>query len=156
GYRPRSGTPAPRGGADMATQTQRPLTFALLAALALARPAPAQSLPPAPIPVPSPSDNAGPPIGLGRPVPVPSPPPPQFVVPPPAPPPGPILADPYAMPLGCESVFFTWQLEFLVPTVKNQLTGSVTLANNVTYPVAVPRSELDWVLAPSFILGYRL
>src|SRR5262249_30576079 len=151
-------------GLAMTTRFPSVLTLAaLVGALALTSPAPAQNLPAAPVPVapsgdaPPPRGLIGPPVDLGRPLtdapaaapPIAGPPPP------PAPPPGPLCNDP-CTPLDCEVLFFSTELAVLFPTVKSHLAHDVTLPNGVTYHVDVPRSELPALVAPDFIIGFRL
>jgi hypothetical protein len=133
--------------------------LAIVAAVLMARAAVGQGLPPAPVPVP-PGDA---PI-LGRPIPataptLPPPPPP----PPPGAPPQPLYARDNPENLGLygapapETLFFTWELQFVGPAIKNRLIGSnVPLSDGTTDTITVPAADLDWTASPSFELGYRL
>ncbi len=132
------------------------LTAMLLSAAALIAPSmvAAQSSSPAPVPVlpppaPAPVPSAptfGPPVTA----PFPGPPAPPF---PQQTDPGPNgCAD---SPSGDQGLFFNTELEFLKPSVKNRLSGTITAPDGSTNTVLVPQQSLDWTVAPRFELGYR-
>jgi hypothetical protein len=146
-------------------------SLAGLALLATAAPAWSQTLPGTPVPIsPPPAGGAlvpagPPPVGLGTPLPVPASPPPSappapIFVPPPlppaAPPPTPAIE---LAPLGfsgCEVPFFAVEFDVLQPTVNNKLHNIIVHSDGTVDAINVPRTDLDWTVAPSFIAGLRL
>jgi hypothetical protein len=126
-----------------------------------------QTLPPSPVPVTAPDGpRADAPI-LGRPIPAGAA---TFQPPPPPPPPGapgpapqPLYAHDNPENLGLygapapETLFFSWELQFVGPAIKNRLVGTNTpLSDGTTDTITVPAADLDWTASPRFELGYRL
>jgi hypothetical protein len=143
------------------------LAWLVGAGAATAQPAPPdaalgmpQPINPAPLtPPPDPLLGSPPPVSPPA---IPFPPPPRH--------PGDIIGGPPA-PF-CEEVihppppdyllpaeplfYFTGELGFVAPVVKNELAGVVTRPNGSMVLVAPPRAELDKTISPYFAIGYEI
>lgn len=133
---------------------------------------PAQGLPASPVPT-YPTPDAGlpaapPPATEALPPPVLTPPttltPPPTMTPPLAPYPvqtGPIAVTqplPPPPPPGTQPPgwFADVELSILAPRLTSSVTGNVNVSGLFTDTVQLPNANLDWTVAPRFILGYRM
>jgi hypothetical protein len=127
-------------------------------------------LPASPVPLSPPGNQPLAPPVLGQPLPAPGatalpPVPPVYPAPIPAvavPEPAPLVdsgRDGWAN-LGLVSkpagLFLNTELEFVWPSVKNQLSATVTFPNGTSDTLHVPQTSLDFTVSPQFEFGYHL